>query len=106
MFQLTWPGGIEHRLPHRILRGYCPCAGCQGHSGTIRFQAPTGTLALELRDIQPVGRYALALVWGDGHSTGIFSFEFLWNLGCWLEERGAEALEAEGILPRAGGGPA
>lgn len=63
--------------PHERLRGYCPCAQCQGHQGPIRF-VPGGDL--ELRDIQEVGNYALRLTWGDGHSTGIYSFVFLRRL--------------------------
>lgn len=102
LFEITWPQSIEHKLPHRLLRGYCPCAGCQGHSGTIRFHAPSGSLAVELRDIQKVGQYALGLIWGDSHATGIYSFEFLFHMGKLLEEHGAEGLESLEILPRPG----
>ncbi len=101
VFEISWQTGQTHALPHRVLRGFCPCAGCQGHSGTLRFVEPTGSLALELRDIEQVGQYALGLKWADGHTTGIYSFEYLFLLGSLLESRGAEALEAAGELPRA-----
>ena len=42
---ITWADGHVGVYPHEILRGYCPCAGCQGHSGTIRF-VPGGELDL------------------------------------------------------------
>ena len=95
--EITWGDGRKCLYPHRILRGYCPCAGCQGHGGTIDFQAPGN---LQLRDIEKVGNYALSLVWGDGHSSGIYSFRFLRRLGDLLEQHGASGLEALGTLPR------
>jgi DUF971 family protein len=98
VFELGWADGRHHRYPHRILRGYCPCAGCQGHGGSIRFVEPPN---LELRDIERVGNYALALRWGDGHDSGIYSFAFLRRLGELLDDKGADGLEALGELPRA-----
>lgn len=98
ILEITWPGHSEpDRLPHEILRGYCPCAGCQGHRAEIKFQAGHD---LEIRDLSPVGNYALCFTWGDGHATGIYSFEYLWRLARLLEEHGAEQLEQKGILPR------
>lgn len=100
IFDLTWdaPGGpVTHRLPHTILRGYCPCAGCQGHGGTVRFIPPPSE---DLREIQPVGNYAVGLTWGDLHSTGIYSFAFLWKLGELIEKLGEEGLKELGELPR------
>lgn len=95
---LTWPNGSQDDLPHEILRGYCPCAGCQGHSGTITFQPSAN---LEIRELEPVGRYALSFRWSDGHDSGIYTFEYLWRLGRLLEEHGQEALVALGTLPPA-----
>jgi DUF971 family protein len=68
--------------PHEILRGFCPCAVCQGHQGPIRFIAGGNT---DLADIAEVGDYALRLTWADGHSTGIYTFKFLREL-CRCEE--------------------
>lgn len=64
-------------LPHDILRGYCPCAVCQGHQGNIRY-VDGGDLSLS--EIEEVGNYALRLVWGDGHGTGLYSYTFLRKL--------------------------
>ena len=100
VFEVSWPDGVHDRLPHRLLRGFCPCAGCQGHSGTVRFVEPAAGPALEIREVQKVGQYALSLKWGDSHSTGIYSFEFLHRLGRWIEALGAAELEAQAILPR------
>jgi len=65
--------------PHAILRGYCPCATCQGHSGEVRL-VETRDDQLELEDITPVGGYALGLKWFDGHDSGIYSYAYLRSL--------------------------
>lgn len=75
--EVSWADGHTCVYPNSILRGYCPCAHCQGHGGTIEF-VPGGNS--ELRDLQPVGNYALKLTWGDGHDTGLYSFRYLREL--------------------------
>ena len=104
---ITWADGHASVYPHEILRGYCPCAGCQGHSGTIRF-VPGGELEarfkpggdLELRDLGQVGNYALRFTWGDGHETGIYTFRYLRSL-CQCDEcRPAEQKDERPELPR------
>jgi DUF971 family protein len=94
---ISWADGQRTTYPHEILRGFCPCAGCQGHSGTIRFQ---GGNNLELTEIERVGNYALGLTWGDGHNSGIYTFRFLRTLGDLLAEHGPEGLKQLGQLPR------
>ena len=97
IFELTWADGVKSSYPHEILRGYCPCAGCQGHSGAIRFQDGGN---LELREIERVGNYALSFTWGDSHSSGIYSFRYLRTLGELLAAQGADAVKALAELPR------
>lgn len=77
VMEIEWRDGHKAILPHEILRGYCPCAVCQGHGGAIKF-VPGGDL--DLRDIQQVGNYALQFVWGDQHDTGIYDFRYLRSL--------------------------
>jgi len=74
--EIDWGDGHRGIYPHVILRGYCPCAGCQGHSGSIHF-VETQDSQLELDDIEPVGNYALRLQWFDGHGSGLYSFRYL-----------------------------
>lgn len=103
VFEIAWPGNVSLRIPHTILRGFCPCAGCQGHGAEIRYQAGRNS---ELRDIRPVGNYALSLTWGDAHDTGIYSFEYLYMLGQTHASLGTDALIELGVLPRASVVPA
>jgi DUF971 family protein len=78
--EIDFADGHHAVYPHEILRGYCPCAVCQGHQGPIRY-VPGGNL--ELKDLAEVGDYALQLTWADGHATGIYTFVFLRELcGC------------------------
>ena len=81
--RIVFDDGHEGVYPHELLRGYCPCAQCQGHSGPIRFIAAGAgepPERLELSDLGEVGNYALRLTWGDGHSTGLYSFQYLRRL--------------------------
>ncbi len=77
VLQLTWADGHASRVPHEVLRGYCPCAHCQGHGGGIRYVAGGD---LDIREVERVGTYALSFTWGDGHSSGIYTFSYLRSL--------------------------
>lgn len=74
--EIDWGDGHKGVYPHTILRGYCPCAGCQGHSGTIRFIECSG-IQLEVEDFEVVGNYAIRIQWFDGHGTGLYSYRYL-----------------------------
>jgi DUF971 family protein len=97
--EIDWGDGHKGVYPHEILRGYCPCAGCQGHTGSITFQYPTGN-QLELDAIEPVGNYALRLTWFDGHGSGLYSYKYLRAL-CHCDAcRPGSAKDERGELPR------
>jgi DUF971 family protein len=74
--RLTWSDGHAAEYDYDYLRGWCPCAGCQGHSGfKIRYLPPARPVNVE--SIKPVGNYAISLGFSDGHGTGIYRYEFL-----------------------------
>jgi DUF971 family protein len=77
--EIDWADGVTSRIEHWIIRGFCPCADCQGHAGPIRFvpEARDRASSQQLRDIRRVGNYALELTWGDGHASGIYTFGHL-----------------------------
>lgn len=81
---LKWDDGHESRIPLRTLRDACPCAGCKGETILLYSYAPvdrpTRPGAFTLKGAAPVGAYALQLTWGDGHSTGIYTWETLRSL--------------------------
>lgn len=74
---ISWSDGHEGIYAFAHLRGWCPCAACQGHSGDKRYIAGGND---DLQRIAPVGRYALTFVWGDGHETGIYAYPYLRQL--------------------------
>lgn len=89
VMEIDFEDGHRGVYPHEVLRGYCPCALCQGHQGPIRY-VPGGDTVLT--DLAEVGDYALRLTWADGHSTGIYTFRFLRDL-CSCSECRAETSE-------------
>ncbi len=98
VLEISWADGAKYSYPHEILRGYFPCAGCQGHSGSIHFVEGGN---LELREIEQVGNYALSFTWGDSHASGIYTYRYLRALGQLCAEHGAEAVKAMGEVPQA-----
>ena len=60
-----------------IIRGWCPCAACQGHEGTRNFVPVTEA---QLVGVEGVGRYAVRLIWADGHETGMYPYDYLREL--------------------------
>ena len=79
---VKWDDGGEHFIPLEKLRRSCPCAGCKGEvdiMGNV-YKNPDKVLtpkAFELVRIAMVGGYAVQPVWADGHSSGIYSFDYL-----------------------------
>jgi ATP-binding protein involved in chromosome partitioning len=84
--RIRWSDGVTTRYALSGLRGWCPCAGCQGHGGERRF-VPSGAPRLE--GVEGVGRYALRLIWSDGHETGMYPFSYLRELADYAECRPA-----------------
>jgi DUF971 family protein len=82
--RITWSDGATTEYAMRGLRGWCPCAECQGHSGERRFVAVTDP---RLEAVEGVGRYAVRLRWADGHETGMYSYSYLRELADYPECR-------------------
>ena len=81
---LAWSDGEETYLSFQKLRESCPCAACQGEPDVtgqvIRPQVSFQKNSFDLVSCEVVGGYALQCRWADGHSTGIYSFEYLRKL--------------------------
>ncbi|HSM03192.1 MAG TPA: DUF971 domain-containing protein [Longimicrobiales bacterium] len=79
--RIVWRDGEFSEYEPRALRLACPCAGC------VEEMTGRPILVPEMvpEDVHPtaihyVGRYALQFIWSDGHSTGIYPFEYLRRL--------------------------
>ena len=81
---LAWDDGQESYIPLKTLRSHCPCAVCQGEPDAmgrvVKPQVSYTERSFQLLTMQQVGGYALQLKWADGHSTGIYSYDFLRNI--------------------------
>ena len=79
---IKWDDGGESFIALENLRRSCPCAGCKGETDIMGnlYKNPNRPLtakSFELVKISSVGGYAIQPVWADGHTTGIYSFEYL-----------------------------
>jgi DUF971 family protein len=82
VLEVGWNDGTLRRIPFKTLRSQCPCAGCVDELTGIR------TLDVESipADIAPTqielcGNYALRIDWSDGHSTGLYTWQRLAEIG-------------------------
>lgn len=70
----------SYQIPAELLRVYSPSAEVRGHgNGQRRLQ--TGKKHIGIQAIEPVGNYAIRIVFDDGHDSGLFAWEFLEELG-------------------------
>jgi DUF971 family protein len=75
---VLWQDGHTSTIPIQRLRGYCPCALCQGHDvGPLKFIQNT---CKAIFDAEAVGRYAINFKFADAHNTGIFRWDVLRRL--------------------------
>jgi DUF971 family protein len=77
--ELSYAGGENYRLPCEYLRVYSPSAEVRGH-GPGQEVLQTGKLKVGISDIKPVGHYALQLIFDDGHDTGLYAWDYLYDL--------------------------
>src|SRR4051794_2768954 len=81
---IEWSDGLVARLDWKTLRNACPCAGCKDERATppapFRLPKPEELVPLAPAGMPRVGRYAYKIVWSDGHDTGIYTLEHLYEL--------------------------
>lgn len=77
---IAWADKHTSLYPFWLLRGFCPCAVCQGHGSDTAFVGEAQGPGPNLDAIHEVGHYAINLTWDDGHKTGIYSLDTLRNL--------------------------
>ncbi|MCZ6677538.1 MAG: DUF971 domain-containing protein [Candidatus Poribacteria bacterium] len=79
---IQWRDGLRSEYSYQLLRQECPCARCKASNRNPLRMLPADEVPgkLEIIDIQRVGRYAIRLIWNDGHKTGIYTFDFLRSL--------------------------
>lgn len=86
---IAFEGGEAFHIPFELLRVESPSAEVQGHAPHQK-QIVTGKADVMVEEAEPVGRYAVRLKFSDGHASGIFSWDYLHELG-----ENADALMAD-----------
>ncbi len=97
--RVTFEDGTGFSLPAEYLRVTSPSAEVQGHSPSERKTVP-GKRDVTVIGVEPVGNYAVRLVFDDLHNTGIFGWDYLYELGTKQEERWGNylaELDAKGL---------
>jgi DUF971 family protein len=75
---IVWEDGHESYLAGRLLRCACPCAMCVDEmSGKKLLRDDRIPQDVRIAKLEPTGNYGVRIVWSDGHSTGIYTFENL-----------------------------
>jgi DUF971 family protein len=99
VLEVGFADGNTYRIPFELMRVYSPSAEVQGH-GPGQEVLQTGKREVALSALEPVGNYAVQPTFSDGHSSGIFSWEYLYFLGsqqAQLWQQYEERLRAAGI---------
>ena len=92
VLEIAFADGRTFRLPYEFLRVHSPSAEVRGH-GPGQEVLQVGKRAVEIRALEPVGSYAVQPQFSDGHSTGIFSWDYLYELGENQEKYWSQYLE-------------
>ena len=80
VLEISFADGKAFQLPCEFLRVYSPSAEARGH-GPGQEVLQTGKKEVGITHIEPVGTYAIQLVFSDGHDTGIYSWDLLYQYG-------------------------
>jgi len=80
VLDIAFDDGARFELPCEYLRVFSPSAEVRGH-GPGQEVLQVGKKEVGIREVEPVGMYAVKLVFTDGHDTGIYSWEYLYELG-------------------------
>jgi len=85
VLEIAFADGAAFRLPCEFLRVYSPSAEVRGH-GPGQEVLQTGKKDVEILRVEPVGQYAVQLHFSDGHNTGIYSWDLLYDYGMRQDE--------------------
>ena len=80
VLEISFEDGKSFRLPYEFLRVHSPSAEVRGH-GPGQEVLQTGKKEVDIARAEPVGSYAIQLCFSDGHETGIYSWDLLYQLG-------------------------
>ena len=80
VLEVVFSDGAQFRIPFELMRVYSPSAEVKGH-GPGQEVLQTGKREVTLANLEPVGNYAVKPTFSDGHESGIFTWDYLYELG-------------------------
>ena len=84
---LDWSDGQSLQIPFRALRQLCPSASCVSETTGQRVLDPDSVPTdIHPTNVSHTGSYALKIIWSDGHDTGLFTWEYLNEIGKAIEQ--------------------
>jgi DUF971 family protein len=103
LLEVSFDDGARYELPAEYLRVFSPSAEVQGHGGGEGVLV-SGKQDVAIRAVEPIGHYAVRLLFDDGHDTGLYTWKYLHELGSEREARWLaylRRLEQAGLKRRA-----
>lgn len=91
LMEISFANGMRFSLPFEFLRVYSPSAEVRGH-GHGQEVLQTGKMNIGILAVEAVGSYAIQPRFSDGHDTGIYSWDYLYELGISMDKRWKEYL--------------
>ena len=86
LLEVAFDDGVRFELPFEYLRVHSPSAEVRGH-GPGQETLQLGKHAVGVRSVEPIGNYAVRIVFDDGHDTGLYTWAYLYELGRDREEK-------------------
>ncbi len=80
VLEVAFSDGAEFRIPFELMRVYSPSAEVKGH-GPGQETLQTGKREVGIKGMEPVGNYGVKPLFSDGHESGIFTWDYLYELG-------------------------
>ncbi len=92
ILEISFDDGKTFSLPCEFLRVYSPSAEVRGH-GKGQETLQVGKKNVEIKAVEPVGNYAVQLAFSDGHNTGLYSWDILYDYGVRQDELWSQYLQ-------------
>jgi DUF971 family protein len=92
MLEVAWADGTRYALPFEYLRVHSPSAEIRGHGGG-EGKLELAKESVQVTRVEPIGMYAVRLHFDDGHNSGLFSWDYLRELGLEYDRKWARYLE-------------
>ena len=89
---VAWADGTRYELPFEYLRVYSPSAEVRGHGGG-EGKLELAKESVKVTQVEPIGVYAVRLIFDDGHDSGLYSWDYLRELGAEYDRKWARYLE-------------